>query len=62
MFKGIEDKDFLRDFGYSDGGAEGFKLDRAYIWLGSSENIQIIAQSENHSSSFFSSRRGVDPH
>ncbi len=51
LLKGIEDE-LLGDFGLSGGGAAGFELDRADVHLGSPDNIQIVASSENHSDAF----------
>jgi N,N-dimethylformamidase len=51
VFSGIEDE-LIGDFGLSGGGAAGFELDRVDYRLGSSANIQVLASSEGHNSSF----------
>ena len=51
MFDGIDDE-VLGDFGLSGGGAAGYELDRADHVLGSPDNIQIVATSENHGDTY----------
>ena len=52
MFENIEDEETLGDFGFSGGGAAGFELDRADTRLGTPEQVQVVARSENHTPSF----------
>ena len=51
VFAGIDDE-VIGDFGLSGGGAAGFELDRADLRIGSPDNIEVLASSENHGDSF----------
>ncbi len=51
IFEGIDDE-IIGDFGLCGGGAAGYELDRADTRLGTPEQAQVIASSENHDEDF----------
>ena len=51
IFEGVDDE-IIGNFGLSAGGAAGFELDRADVRLGSPEDIEVVASSEAHGSTF----------